>query len=219
MKTLLILLILCIPILTGCASTYSVRNFSSKEKFYDDFNKCSKDKNLKITLSNDSSFNINHQVLLENDTLFELGQLVENKSRTVSKSDLVILNSVSNDSMIFSILLKNNEKLIVRDITNSIDSIKFILIKSSFTKNSIVSIDKVKYISYKNNWVGTLPGILVSIPINYAIGAIIKSRSTTRDDYGAAVFVNTGGVFIFGEIIGAVIGYMIGYDYIYQFNP
>jgi hypothetical protein len=42
--------------LIGCSSTYKVSDFSSRYKFYDNFNESANDKTLKVILRNDSSF-------------------------------------------------------------------------------------------------------------------------------------------------------------------
>ena len=55
--------------LTGCSSTYKVSDFSSKDKFYEDFNNFTNKKTLKVTLNNDSSFIINKGAMISNDSL------------------------------------------------------------------------------------------------------------------------------------------------------
>jgi len=62
-----------LPIITflfiGCASTYSINNFSSKENYYENFNKSINNKTFKITLINDSSFTTSESVKIVNDNL------------------------------------------------------------------------------------------------------------------------------------------------------
>lgn len=59
----------------GCSSTYSVGDFPSKEKFYENFNK-----SIKVILVNDSSYIIDKNVKISNDSLVLLNpdQSVEN---------------------------------------------------------------------------------------------------------------------------------------------
>jgi hypothetical protein len=57
-------------ILMGCSSTYTIKNFSSKEKFYKDFNSSVGSKDMNITLSNDSLYEISGGGLLKHDTLY-----------------------------------------------------------------------------------------------------------------------------------------------------
>ena len=53
----------------GCSSTYKVSDFSSKDKFYENFNKFADNKNMKVTLTNDSSFIAEGNTKVSNDTL------------------------------------------------------------------------------------------------------------------------------------------------------
>ena len=55
--------------LTGCSSIYRISDFPSKDKFYGDFNKFADNKNLKVTLTNDSSFYSRRKTEISEDTL------------------------------------------------------------------------------------------------------------------------------------------------------
>ena len=56
--------------LVGCSTTYKVTNYSSEEEFYKDFNNSAYNReDLKITLSNDSSF-VSIGAIIRNDTIF-----------------------------------------------------------------------------------------------------------------------------------------------------
>lgn len=57
-------------ILMGCSSTYTIKGFSSKDKFYRDFNGSADDKDLNITLLNDSLIQTTDGGILKQDTLF-----------------------------------------------------------------------------------------------------------------------------------------------------
>jgi hypothetical protein len=54
----------------GCSSTYTIKSFSSKEKFYEDFNKSASGKTLTVVLTNDSTFVIGRGARVSNDSLF-----------------------------------------------------------------------------------------------------------------------------------------------------
>ncbi len=83
------LIIFAVPFfLVGCSSIYTVKDFSSKEKFYDDFNKFAKDKDLEITLLNDSSFSTGYGAVIIND------KLVINDSDKNLPAKNILLNSV-----------------------------------------------------------------------------------------------------------------------------
>jgi hypothetical protein len=56
--------------LLGCYSTYTINDFSSKEKFYEDFNNSVGTKDLNITLINDSLISIKGGGILKQDTLY-----------------------------------------------------------------------------------------------------------------------------------------------------
>ena len=53
----------------GCSSTYRVSDFSSKDKFYEDYNSSVKDKVVRVTMFNDSSLNAGEGTMIEDDTL------------------------------------------------------------------------------------------------------------------------------------------------------
>jgi hypothetical protein len=69
MKYYYLISLIFLAFLIGCSSTYSVSDFSSKEKFYDDLNKSMHDKSIKVILINDSSYVINNNVRISNDSL------------------------------------------------------------------------------------------------------------------------------------------------------
>ena len=64
------LFLLSVFILIGCSSTYTLRNYSSKEKFHKDFNTSADNKDLNITLLNDSLVQTTDGGILKHDTLF-----------------------------------------------------------------------------------------------------------------------------------------------------
>src|ERR1035437_9263046 len=92
----------------GC-STYTIKDFPSKEKFYEDFNNSAKNKDVNITLINDSSFTIHDGVVLENDTLFSFAKLEERYVRTYPLSLITEIRYLNNDISTALILLKNGE--------------------------------------------------------------------------------------------------------------
>jgi hypothetical protein len=56
----------------GCSSTYTIKDFSSKDKFYQSFNTSVKDHDMNITFTNDSLFEITGGGNLKQDTLYTL---------------------------------------------------------------------------------------------------------------------------------------------------
>ncbi|MHB8851719.1 MAG: hypothetical protein ACYC6P_00010 [Ignavibacteriaceae bacterium] len=69
MKNFYFLIIIILLVFTGCSSYYTEKRFPSKEKFYDDFNNFAKNKNVEVTLMNDSSFTILEGASISEDTL------------------------------------------------------------------------------------------------------------------------------------------------------
>jgi hypothetical protein len=54
----------------GCSSTYTIKGYSSKEKFHKDFNSSADNKDLNITLTNDSLVQTTDGGIIKHDTLF-----------------------------------------------------------------------------------------------------------------------------------------------------
>ena len=69
--------------LIGCSSTYKVSDFSSKDKFYEDFNNLARNKSVKVTLLNDSSFSINSGAAIQNDSLYSLREEISPEIRNL----------------------------------------------------------------------------------------------------------------------------------------
>ena len=88
MKNIYGLFFLLALLLMGCSSTYTIKDFPSKERFYEDFNKFAQNKDVEITLINDSSFTINDGTVLENDTLISYGKLEGKDKRSFALSDI-----------------------------------------------------------------------------------------------------------------------------------
>ena len=74
-------------LLAGCSSTYRVSDFSSREKFYEDFNNSVKNKELKITLVNDSSFSVLEGSKITDDSL-DLILNFQNKEHTLAADEI-----------------------------------------------------------------------------------------------------------------------------------
>ena len=83
----LILLFIMPLIFIGCSSIYTVKDFSSKEKFYEDFNNSVKNKELEITLVNDSSFSVLEGSKIADDSL-DLILNFQNKEHTLVADEI-----------------------------------------------------------------------------------------------------------------------------------
>jgi hypothetical protein len=70
MKNTYIILFIFSLLLTGCSSTYTIKGYPSKDRYYRDFNRSVGDKDLKIILSNDSLYETTGGGVIKYDTLF-----------------------------------------------------------------------------------------------------------------------------------------------------
>jgi hypothetical protein len=210
-----------LPILlvfTGCSSNYTINDFPSKEKFYDSFNNFVKNKDIKVTLTDGSSFNVLRGAVLEYDTLFTIKELEQKKYRSLALSDLKKINYTSNDYKSAYILRNNGEGLNCENIIIEHDSISFNEIENGQTRKSIVAVNNVREISYKDRWIRTPLGILIGGAVGLASGLFYTSKlQDSKDDAGLSTGVGIVGTLI-GAAAGGVIGYIIGFDYNYQFN-
>jgi hypothetical protein len=221
MKNIYYLFFVSSLLFVGC-STYTIRDYPSKDKFYEDFNHSAGNKDVNITLINDSSFTINDGVVLENDSLFSFALLEERDVRTYPLSLITEIRYTINDTGTALILLKNGETLQAKNIRTGNDSIYF-TIQTSTKKNIIVpipvEIDKVKTISYKTRLrsipLGMLGGAIVGL-----LSAVIAGNNVANSkDNNGKVEAYYYGLPILGVVIGGIIAPIIGWKTIYQFNP
>ena len=87
MKIIYLISSISLLILTGCYSTYQVSDFSSRVKFYEDFNKSVIEKDVKVTLSNDSSFFMSNDAAIENDSLYFTSEEIKSGIKMIALSD------------------------------------------------------------------------------------------------------------------------------------
>jgi hypothetical protein len=204
----------------GCSSIYTIKNFGSKDKFYQDFNNSVQERDIKVVLINDSSFTVMHGAVLENDTLFAFGDYNEKKYMSLALSDLEKLNYTTNDYKSANILRKNGEELNCENIIINHDSIYFDRTKTILTKENITSVNKINTISYKNRLIRMPLGLLAGAPLGLLSGIILGHVFHTTDEKGNPDVVNiTMAMICVGALAGIIVSYIIGYNYIYQFNP
>ncbi len=82
MKDTNLIFFIFVLLFIGCSSTNTIKDSTSKEKFYEDFNKSVKDKNIKVTLTNDSLLALPGGAVIQNDTLFLLSQLLKSNTKS-----------------------------------------------------------------------------------------------------------------------------------------
>ena len=176
MKIIDLLILLLSLLIIGCSSTYKISNFPSKDKFYEDFNKFAKDKSVKVTLVNDSSFYVENGAQIKNDTIYSFGQEIITRNKKIPSSDTVEINYTDSNPVSAEILLNDGEKYQANQIEFLGDSIYFSYDNKIGTINKISSLDKLKCISYRNHWLGIPFGFLDGLVIGTGAG-IIYSKS------------------------------------------
>ena len=219
MKKIDFLIPAIILIFAGCSSIYSIKNFSSKEKFYENYNKTAKDKQVNIILNNDSSLSSIKESRISNDTLILIEQKHVLELKIIPFKEISGINDVFDQNSIhsFDILLKNGSQLNEKSIKYLPDSSIQITMTRDINTNRFIPLNLVKKIYYKNNWLGIVPGLLIAAPVSYILYAIVGSSNHFNSpffDYGTALFFGVP----LGTAIGGIIGYIMGYNYIYQFN-
>ena len=205
-----------ISLLAGCSSTYRLNDFSPKEKFYGDFNNFARNKNVKVTFTNDSSFSLTNSAEIANDTLYCLGKEINSGNKRIAVSDIKELNYTSNDYKSASILLKNGESYRAKEIKMGKDSIEFAFNNEVITQNKVTSINNIQKISYKNHSIGSIRNLGLGFCLGIAGGSLVQIIGA-----GFAIPIGTPVIIgaTLGIILGPITGALIGYKYTYQFSP
>jgi len=205
---------------TGCSSTFTVTDFGTKEKFYEEFSNNFKDREVKVALVNDSSFIAQNGVEINHDTLLSFVNLEEKKNRQFALSDVAVIDFLGSKTTSASVLLKNGNKLNGIEVSVTKDSIKFVESKSLLVLNSLVPTDKIKTISYKDRWRRLPLGVLAGAPLGFLSGIALVSIFKIKDYHGDANYLGTSlQMTVVGVLAGCITSYLIGFDEIYQFNP
>lgn len=214
-------------LLTGCSSVYRISNFSSKQKFYDDFNDFAGNKKVKVTLSNDSSFYTKNIVQIYNDTLYALKSFIKKNFNTVPIKDLKRINYLSSDYKSAELLLNNGKTIKAEDIKMLRDSVHFSIGSTAAKRNALLPLDSVRTISYKNHWLGLITGLPAGIVTGFITGILGfypvhtghpnmgSAGETQSTDLAGSALIGTAA----GTVIGGIAGWFLGHNYVYQFNP
>jgi hypothetical protein len=162
MKALYLIIIL-FPLLlevTSCSSTYTVTDFSSKEDFYNYVNKNISNREVNVTLNNDSTFTTNDIGAQVNQNFLTL-KLYSYKDTTVPLSEIQNMNYESNlGKPPTYIKLKNGNTINAENIRRSANSLEFD-VRVSYPYN--IPINKINKVSYKSTSVGIINGIFIGI--------------------------------------------------------
>ena len=180
MKNLILSSVFLSMLFMGCYSNYTVRDFPTKEKFYEDFNNSVKNREIKITFIDDSLFYYSYGVILEHDTIFS------NMLTPYPLSEISKIDYSNSDYKSANILLKNGSELQVQDITMGKDSIYYYDNNSSIKGNYLFPVDKVKSISYKRTWPGIASGFLTGASLGF-LTALLIGNSIDHSQHGSDI--------------------------------
>lgn len=218
----LIIITFFLLLFAGCSSTYTLKDFSSKNKFYQNCNNSFGNKNLKIELTNDSSFTLSNGAQVDNDSLVFISKIIK-EQKTLTKNNIKAISYFYNTNFShpnIKVILKNGNELKGINIRlNPDSSIQYTAIKKLYSN---MPISEVKEVRYKNHWLG-IPARFISGSIAgfvsgfWAYSIINKNPQTTGDNFAALAGGGLGA--LSGAIIGGIIGWIDGYTYTYQFNP
>ena len=221
--------------LIGCSSTYRVSDFSSKDKFYEHFNKSASDKSLKIILCNDSTINVDNGTSISNDSLIFAVPILKEEKISRDNIEELVYNSYD-INIINTVILKNGKLITSNNIQLLSDS--SVAFWDYVTTNEYLSLNNVKKISYKNHWLGlpvplisgTLLGVglgILFVEVNDTFssgssgsqsgsGANMQSSSNSQDGTDEYAFLGLSTIGILG---GGLLGWINGWTYTYEFVP
>jgi hypothetical protein len=232
MKKLYNALYIIVPLFyIGCSTVYTVKDYSSREKFYNKFNESVSGKEVNVKLTNDSLLSSLGAVIV-NDTLYSLEHIVYNQYMKIPVSKLKDIEYKRLNGKSATILLTNEKEIKATEIKYSADSLGFYAEYKSTERVSIAVIDKVKEVRYNSHWgnLGTkiLAGTALGAATGFTTGMIIDNNSKSSSNTGRPDGSNQGeddfalvgcvlGVPV-GTVIGLIVGWCTGYNYIYKFN-
>ncbi len=207
-------------VISGCSTTYTIKDFSSKEKFYEDFNNFASSKSLDAELINGTTITVINGYIL-GDTLYTTGFRIDRKSGEIALSDIKKIDYTGSDYKSANLLLKNGSQISVEEVNFRNDTLSY---TNSIRQEVAMPLSHIQKVSYKNRWFSTPAGFLSGSIIGAYIGSKFPSYSyhTSMSTGKQEIDQNINSALYglgSGVIIGTVIGWLIGYTYTYQFNP
>ncbi len=209
---------LAILSIIGCSSTYTASNFSTKQKFYEHFNKSAQDKVVKITLNNDSSFTANTGASISNDSLYYISEV--KKDEVIKRSEIKDIKYVGTDMSNLSavVFLKNGQEERTEKVNLLSDSTLYTVITTKI--NNVMALKNIKKVSYKNRWLGIPFSFVGGTVLGWSMGVFVSgifNNNTQKSTHNADnIYLTIWGA---GTIGGVILGLAEGYTYTYQFNP
>ncbi|MDR3627581.1 MAG: hypothetical protein P4L45_12140 [Ignavibacteriaceae bacterium] len=211
-----LLFFLSLLLFTGCSTTYTLKDFTSKQEFYSKFNSSLQDRNARAQLMNDSVIDIKDGAEVLNDTLYLLTRSIYKANRKFALQEIKNIKYLSIDSRSADISLKNDTRFLAESIKMGKDSIEFSEVRELTNIKGIAPVDKVKSVSYKNNWKGIYPGAVTGFIIGTIAGVYSTLDRIHNQQYNFDTEVFTGSSI--GILAGSIAGSYIGWRYVYQFN-
>ena len=210
-----ILFILFSLIITGCGSIYTANRFSSTKEFYADFNKSAANKSVTVTLISDSVITNDDGAMVINNTLILPGHIREYKDLPLNKVVSIKYDQSSyNPQYKASIQLKNGE--VYNGLNVRITPGSFV--EFTMLKDIRIPMNKIRKISYKNRWLGSLIGVPSGAVAGAGLGLFAASgtpgfSSKNNEKAGYVAIYTWFGCLVAGIVLGAFIGY--SYTYIF----
>ena len=205
-------------ILESSSSIYSVKDFSSKEKLYLDFNNSVKDKSINVKFINDGSLTINNGAVIKNDTLYSIGYRLNKNLRRVVLSEIKKINYTGSDSKSANLLLKNNDQINAGDINIANNTMECSITKKILMRIEAAPFYKIKEATYKNHRLGITGWFLAWTRLWILLGNIIFVSRNNGSPDNACLPLNSFLSIPSGSFVGIIWGWMDGYNYTYQFN-
>ncbi|HUX60910.1 MAG TPA: hypothetical protein VMV32_06330 [Ignavibacteriaceae bacterium] len=208
-------------VISGCSSTYTIKDFSSKEKFYEDFNNSVKYKNINVTLSNDSSFSVPYGAILSDDSLLTITNIKHTVIlRRSSVKEIKEYYDTDFTYPLHEVILTNGKKLKGDDVRILPDSsIEYTVRENVFGEK--IPLKKVKEVNYKNHWLGIPSGFLIGAVSGFGVSYILDQFVNRNDVYNRShknIFIYIAGIPL-GALTGTIWGWINGYSNTYKFNP
>jgi len=184
MKTIYIYLSSIIFLFAGCSSVYTVNDFSSKEKLYEDCSSSIADKHVTVNMMNDSSF-CPQYVSIEKDSLIvssvKHGTPVNinislSDIKDISYSKVFAAKDTMRDA---DILLKSGIKLSLENIHFLHDDLTGSFFPS--VAPTKIPVDNIRSVVYKTHTVATISGILCGAVGTFAVLAAVLKGGNTSD--------------------------------------
>ena len=168
---------------------------------------------------------ISNGAAIENDTLYSLGGEIKSGIKKIALSDTKGINYTNQSHITALIILKDGKRYQAEQVRGNRDSIEFSYIKT-ITLKDVTSINNIKNISYKNHWLGVIPGFIGGTIFGIIAGVIaiaftpLNFNTVGNSTYYAGTNYTPAKIALSSWIIlGIAYSWIKGFNYTYQFNP